>query len=343
MTRYKGAAQIENVLVASANDRHMQVDRKMLTLLRYSRVTSVARADDGLRLIERRRPDLLIVGSTLADMDGVDFVREIRERFPEESIPSMMVTLRNQRNDVLEAISAGCAGYVLRPYSQETFNSHLQVALETAHYEQRDAEKLEKARVMAEEGLFDSAITHYGELLTEIQKAERLFTMGMEALVEGRLGRAITAFNRALAYHSLFAEAYKGLADAYRAKGDSDKCEANLKMAADILVQQERHNEVKSIFVEILQLDPHAMNPYNSLGMRLRQKGDHESALKAYFQAQKISPDDEHLCFNIAKAYVHLGEARNARRYVEEALEINPQFTHAVSLYERITGVAWAG
>lgn len=330
----------ETVLIVSGNEMHVSVDRQMLKQLGYASVAFVTRSDDGLAYLDAKTPDLLIVGSRLEDVTGFQFVRSIRKRYADLIIPSVMVTLRNRKSDVLEAISAGCSGYVLRPYSLETFSRHLSVALESARHDELDDEQLTHAKNLVSNEHFDEAIEEFQELLPSGNEAERYFNMGTRALMEGRFGKAIIAFNKALALNTLYAEAYKGMADAYKNKGDMAAYEENLKKAAEMFAMQDRHQDVKDLFVEILKVDPEAINPYNTLGMKLRKEGDYQTALQMYFQAQEISPDDEHLCFNIAKAYIYLEDIPNACRYLDEAIKINPKFHHAETLKVKLLKAA---
>ncbi|UZP67514.1 response regulator [Desulfovibrio mangrovi] len=331
-----GPYRNESVLVVSQNERHVSVDRKMLKNLGYTNVTHRTSQELGHVYLEKSAPDLLIVGGTLADATGQEFIRSVRKTYPDMVIPSVMVTLRNRKSDVLEAISAGCAGYVLRPYSMDTITRHLAAALESSRFDELDNEQLISARNLVSAACFDEAIEEFSELVPHENEADRYFSMGTRALMEGKFGKAIIAFNKALALNALYAEAYKGMADAYKGKGDMRKYQEHLKNAADIYAQQNRHQDVKDLFIEILRVDPDAMNPYNKVGMRLRKEGDYQSALQMYFQAQELSPDDEHLCFNIAKAYMYLEDIDSSCRYLKESLKLNPDFEQASALLEKL-------
>lgn len=326
----------ESVLVMSGNERHVSVDRKMLKTLGYTNVTHLTSHELGHEHLGRNTPDLLIVGSSLTDGSGHDFIRASRKMFPETVVPSVMVTLCNRKNDVLEAIGAGCAGYVLRPYSMDTISRHISVALDSFRINPLDNEQLTMARELVSAACFDEAISEFAELVPHENEADRYFSMGTRALMEGKFGKAIIAFNKALALNALYAEAYRGMADAYKGKGDMEKYGEYLKSAADIFAQQNRHQEVKDLFIEILRLDPNAVNPYNKVGMRLRKDGDYQSALQMYFQAQELSPDDENLCFNIAKAYMYLEDFESSCRYLRESLKINPEFEQAGTLLTKL-------
>lgn len=45
-------------------------------------VSTVASAEDALRLIDRRRPDVVLLDLVLPGMNGLDLAREIRTRYP---------------------------------------------------------------------------------------------------------------------------------------------------------------------------------------------------------------------------------------------------------------------
>ena len=90
------------------------------------------------------------------------------------------------------------------------------------------------------------------------------------------------------------------------------------------------------MFVEILKTDPDAVNPYNSLGVQLRRKGDIFGALHAYGQALALTPDDEHLHFNISKANLFAGNKDKAVEHLLRSLEINPALAHARELLTKI-------
>lgn len=68
------------------------------------------------------------------------------------------------------------------------------------------------------------------------------------------------------------------------------------------------------------------MNIYNRLGISLRKQGMWQEAIEAYFEAEKHSPKDENIQYNIALAYGEGGDFKNAAERVLQALGLNPTF-----------------
>jgi tetratricopeptide (TPR) repeat protein len=62
---------------------------------------------------------------------------------------------------------------------------------------------------------------------------------------------------------------------------------------------------------------------FNELGISLRRRGLIEETLRYYFKAQEMSPEDENLQFNIARAYFEGDDLDNAITHLLNALEIN--------------------
>lgn len=78
--------------------------------------------------------------------------------------------------------------------------------------------------------------------------------------------------------------------------------------------------------VEIHGPRPEDMPLYNSLGISLRKQGRWKDAVNEYKKAIKIVPQDEILYYNLALAYADGEQMDNARKCVEYALKLNPQF-----------------
>lgn len=67
---------------------------------------------DAFELIERCRPDVLLVDLSLADGDGVALVHDIRVRVPDQRV--VVLTMHQNPETVRQALLAGAWGYVVK-------------------------------------------------------------------------------------------------------------------------------------------------------------------------------------------------------------------------------------
>jgi len=80
----------------------------------------LAEAKDGLetvRMVEKLRPDILLLDLIMPEMSGLEVTREVRERFPKTNI--VILTMHANEAYVLEALQAGAQGYVIKDSSSE--------------------------------------------------------------------------------------------------------------------------------------------------------------------------------------------------------------------------------
>ncbi|WP_462324503.1 tetratricopeptide repeat protein [Desulfoplanes sp.] len=328
------------VVILSNNSDHVSTDRLTLVELQVGDIRVFSSWETAEPFFKENDADLALVDD-LSDLGGVQCAKKLRQVSTNRLIPIVMVTQENRREQVLDAISAGCGGYVLRPYAMGTVYKHLQVAIESSSYDEIENEVLNSAKLLVERGMFDEAIEEFDEIVSDENESQKYFNMGMDYLAEEKYGKAIISFNKALKINEMFAEACKGIADAYKGKGDGTNFQKYLTKAADIYASQDRLEKTKELFVEILKADPDAVNPYNSLGVKLRRKGDYFGALHAYGQALSITPDDENLHFNIAKAHLFSSSKDKAIQHLIRSLEINPELHHARELLEKIRSSQW--
>jgi len=190
-------------------------------------------------------------------------------------------------------------------------------------------------------GSFDEALDGFEEIVEELMEAdknpaEEYFEKGLNYLSQEKFGKAIIAFNKAIAMNEMYAEAYKGMADAYKGKGDMDNYQEYLTKAADIYAVQDSLDNVKELFIEILQNEPEAVNPFNRLGVKLRKEGDYGGAIKAYHQACTFTPNDPNLYYNMARAYTYAKDFESALNYTELSLRLDQNLAPAKALHKQI-------
>lgn len=68
----------------------------------------------GLTEAGRLKPDLLIVDLGLPDMDGVDIIRELREK---SAVPVIVLSARSLESAKIAALDAGADDYLTKPFS----------------------------------------------------------------------------------------------------------------------------------------------------------------------------------------------------------------------------------
>ncbi len=330
------------VLILTSSELNARRDKNSVGAFSPRAIKFFGKGADAFDFMSSHQVDLVLCDSQLNDMDAPRFLKLLRQNMNLKKIPVVMVTMENQKNKVLDCISAGCTGYILRPYSMDTFERHIKLARNIETFSEIEEIQLEEAQNMVSMGEFDDAIEAFEEIITIQDDAQKYYDMGCSFLFRRKYGKAIIAFKKAVKLNDLFAEAYKGLADAYKGKGDMENCRSFLKKAAEIHAQFDRLEETKALFIEILKFESEAPNPFNTLGVRLRREGDYVGALHAYEQAIKITPEDENIYFNKSKAHYFMGDLERANDALVEALKRKPDFTEAAKLYKKINKKEWA-
>ncbi len=328
----------DTVVILTNSDENARRDRYTLQHFRPRSVVSFSSGSEAIDYLSVNRADMVLLDSTLDDMDGVRFLKLVRHNMQLKDTPVVMVTTDSTRNRVLDAIAAGCGGYISRPYSAETFKQHVLRASQVERMTEIEQQQVRDAREMVDMGNFDDAIEAFEEIVSEQNLARKYYDMGCKYLVKQKYGQAIIAFKKAVKINDLFAEAYKGLAEAYKGKNEMEQYKLYIQKAAEVYAQFDRMEETKELFIEVLKYDATTPNPFNTLGVRLRKSGDLAGAMHAYRQAVELTPEDENIFFNMSKAYYFMGNIAEAKTNVEQALQLNPGFAEGRKLYRKLFG-----
>jgi CheY-like chemotaxis protein len=78
-------------------------------------VEAVATAEEGLRSVEARKPDAIVLDLILPMMSGLLFAEHVRRRPATAEIPIIAVSAFNGREAERVALAAGCSVYLRKP------------------------------------------------------------------------------------------------------------------------------------------------------------------------------------------------------------------------------------
>jgi two-component system, chemotaxis family, response regulator PixH len=82
-------------------------------------VISTDNAKDGLAMVDKEKPDLVITDVVMEGMNGFEFCRTLKKNPDTEKIPVIACTSRSQDLDKIWGKKQGVDVYVTKPYSQE--------------------------------------------------------------------------------------------------------------------------------------------------------------------------------------------------------------------------------
>ena len=89
--------------------------------------------DEGLAVIDKesRVPDLVICDLEMPEMDGFEFVRQLRksEYATLQRMPVLIVTGHAEPHNIYDAVDAGIHGYLVKPVSRKALESRMATAL----------------------------------------------------------------------------------------------------------------------------------------------------------------------------------------------------------------------
>lgn len=90
------------------------------------RVLEAGTGSDAVEQVRTGRPSLIILDLGLPDLSGLEVTRIVREW---NSLPIIMLSVRNQEQDIVSALDAGADDYLTKPFSVTVLLARIRAAL----------------------------------------------------------------------------------------------------------------------------------------------------------------------------------------------------------------------
>lgn len=108
------------VLVVDDSAIMRKVIEQILEMLGHAAV----QAGNGIEALERLKEhsdvQLILLDWNMPEMNGIEFLRAVKEDDAYASVPVIMLTTESERRKMIEAIEAGAKHYLTKPFQPET-------------------------------------------------------------------------------------------------------------------------------------------------------------------------------------------------------------------------------
>jgi two-component system, OmpR family, KDP operon response regulator KdpE len=117
-------------------DDEAQIARVLKTTLsaRGYTIRTAVDGDDALLVMKSWTPDLVITDLRMPNVDGVELCRIIRKN---SAVPIIVLSVRNEERNKVEALDAGADDYVTKPFSRDELLARVRATLRRAALQQQ--------------------------------------------------------------------------------------------------------------------------------------------------------------------------------------------------------------
>jgi DNA-binding response OmpR family regulator len=117
---------VETKTILVCDDDPLLVD--LLSFRLAAKGFAIVTASDGaeaLEMLEKSALDAIILDAMMPVVDGFEVLRQIRESPQTADIPVLMLTARQQENDIVGAFELGANDYMIKPFIPEELVARL--------------------------------------------------------------------------------------------------------------------------------------------------------------------------------------------------------------------------
>jgi diguanylate cyclase (GGDEF)-like protein len=88
-------------------------------------VVAASTGEEGLELVKKEKPDLVLLDGVLTDVSGFEVCRVLRESESNNLMPIIMITSIDRQEDILLGLELGADDYILKPFNNRELFSRI--------------------------------------------------------------------------------------------------------------------------------------------------------------------------------------------------------------------------
>ncbi len=137
------------ILIAEDNLTTRRILENILIKWNYDVISACDGNDAWEKLQQKDPPRLMILDWMMPGIDGVELCRKLRQTEPVEPMYIILLTARDEKNDIVEGLGAGADDYIAKPFDKDELRARINVGRRVVELQTALLEK-EKLQVIFE-------------------------------------------------------------------------------------------------------------------------------------------------------------------------------------------------
>ncbi len=122
-------------------------------------VEGAASGEEGLALVERERPNIVLLDLMLPGVSGLDVCKRLKADPNLQSIPVLMVSAKGDESDIIAGLEMGADDYVTKPFSPKILIARVRAVLRRSNDAKVDSEgRIAVHELVADPGRFQATL-----------------------------------------------------------------------------------------------------------------------------------------------------------------------------------------
>lgn len=113
------------ILVVDDSPTMRRIIKNTLERIGHKHSVEAANGKEALEMLKLHDVNFVITDWNMPEMNGLEFVTEIRSQADYQHLPVLMITTRGMKDDVLQAVQAGVNNYIVKPFTPETLEQKI--------------------------------------------------------------------------------------------------------------------------------------------------------------------------------------------------------------------------
>jgi two-component system alkaline phosphatase synthesis response regulator PhoP len=113
------------------DEPHIVLSLEFLLQREGYEVTSAADGEEGLTLVKRLRPDVVLLDLMMPKLNGYQVCQAIKSDPALASIPIIILSAKGQEVEILKGLELGASAYVTKPFGNAEVLEAIRAALES--------------------------------------------------------------------------------------------------------------------------------------------------------------------------------------------------------------------
>jgi DNA-binding NtrC family response regulator len=180
--RFEEQAQAPSILIIDDEAAIRESLETLLVMENYA-VTTAETGEEGLARIAERPFDLVLLDFALPDRNGLEILRDIRDRDPELAV--MMITAYGTVENAVNAMQAGAVNFIQKPWDNEKLLADIRVAVARRRAEE---EVIQLKRALKQRYNFESIIGKSEIMLRVFDLVAQVAPSRSTVLIQGESG-----------------------------------------------------------------------------------------------------------------------------------------------------------